>query len=177
MGNKMKDQDQSTEKLALLIKNAEQGDQGSLAELKSIEWAHIEDYAREVYELARVTENALISAVVGDNLIFREGLQGKLTDLKNDLAGESPTALEHLLIERILCSWILTNYADLRFVDRSTERTLNLDAHYQKWQDRAQKRFLQSCTTLAQIRKLLGLSVQINVANNQINMMGQADVE
>jgi len=169
--------DQSAEKLPLLVEYAEQGDQAALAELKGIEAAHIEDYAREAYELSRVTERALVAAVVGENLLFREGLEGGLTEFRNELVGDAPTALERLIVERILCCWIMTNYADLRFVESSTDRTWTTDEYLQKRQDRAQRRFLQACRSLAQIRKLLRPNVQINVAEKQINMMGQADVE
>jgi hypothetical protein len=43
---------------------------------------------------------------------------------------------------------------------------------YQRRLDRAQKRFLSAIRTLAQIRKL-GPAVQINVAEQQVNVVGQ----
>ena len=38
--------------------------------------------------------------------------------------------------------------------------------------DRAHGRFLSACKALAQIRKLLGVNVQINIAEQQVNVAG-----
>ena len=38
--------------------------------------------------------------------------------------------------------------------------------------DRAHGRFLSACKALAQIRKLLGVNVQINIAEKQVNVAG-----
>jgi len=51
--------------------------------------------------------------------------------------------------------------------------TLKQMEYYQKTQDRATKRFLIACKTFAQVRKLLGPNIQINIADKQVNMMGQ----
>ncbi len=45
-------------------------------------------------------------------------------------------------------------------------------AFYQKWQERCHRRFLSACKTLAQVRKLLGVNVQINIAEQQVNVAG-----
>ena len=38
-------------------------------------------------------------------------------------------------------------------------------------QDRTQRRLTNACKALAQIRKLLGPNIQINVAEQQVNVM------
>ena len=43
---------------------------------------------------------------------------------------------------------------------------------YQKWQDRSQRRFLSAVKALAQVRKLMGVNVQINIAEQQVNVAG-----
>lgn len=43
---------------------------------------------------------------------------------------------------------------------------------YQRWLNSAEKRLLQSLKALAQTRRLLGPSFQINVAEKQINVAG-----
>ena len=45
-------------------------------------------------------------------------------------------------------------------------------AFYQKWQERSQRRFLSAVKALAQVRKLLGVNVQINFAEQQVNVAG-----
>ena len=49
---------------------------------------------------------------------------------------------------------------------------LSVDEHYQKRQDRAHRRFLSSVKALAQVRRLLGPSVQVNIAEQQVNVAG-----
>ena len=45
------------------------------------------------------------------------------------------------------------------------------DECLQRRQDRTQRRFTNACKALAQIRKLLGPNIQINVAEQQVNVM------
>ena len=43
---------------------------------------------------------------------------------------------------------------------------------HQKWQARAHGRLLSACKALAQIRKLLGVNVQISIAAQEVNVAG-----
>ena len=67
--------------------------------------------------------------------------------------------LERLLIERIACNWI-----EVHLVEQLTNQMradgnaeLSQVEYYQKFLDRTQKRFLNACKTLAQVRKLMGV--------------------
>ena len=42
--------------------------------------------------------------------------------------------------------------------------------HYQQWQDRANGRYLSSIKTLSQVRRLMRPSVQVNIAEQQVNV-------
>ena len=44
------------------------------------------------------------------------------------------------------------------------------DEFLQRRQDRTQRRLTNACKALAQIRKLLGPNIQINVAEQQVNV-------
>ena len=52
------------------------------------------------------------------------------------------------------------------------DNTYNRCSFYQKWQERSQRRFLSAVKALAQVRKLLGVNVQINIAEQQVNVAG-----
>ena len=70
--------------------------------------------------------------------------------------------------------WLLVNYADFMFARQEEGRTWQADEYLQKRQDRAQKRFIHACKALAHIRRLLGPSIQVNVAGKQVNVIGRA---
>lgn len=164
----------SIDLVGALIKKAETGDTKALAELQEMTPEQLDKHALLVHgDLARITEHMLIEKSTNNNLVFTEGVKGQVKRLKEELEGSSPSPLERLLIERVVCCWIMINYADTIHALMETGRAWKADEYFQKLQDRAQKRFLQACKALAQVRKLLGPNVQINMAEKQINVMGQ----
>ena len=75
------------------------------------------------------------------------------------------------LIERIVISWVEASRADLvAATSMKGEAPLKERQHHLKVQDRATRRFLNSCKALAQIRKLLGPNIQVNIADRQVNV-------
>jgi hypothetical protein len=95
------------------MKRAENGDASALSALKERLPQEIDIFLLEEYgQLGQTAENALVKAVAGGNLLHVEGLKLKAERLKADLAGPDPSPLERLLVERIVCCWILATYAD-----------------------------------------------------------------
>lgn len=162
-----------TEAIHVLSVRAQEGDEQAMEQLKEHLPEHYDQYALEYYgDLAHTTEKALVRKVAGDQLLFREGVHQRADALRKELSGAYPSALEKLLIDRIICCWLMTNYSDAIYAQDLGERDWVQDEYIQKRQDRAQKRFLQACKALAQVRKLLGVQMQVNVAERQINIMG-----
>ena len=79
--------------------------------------------------------------------------------------------MERLLVERVVCCWILATYADAMYAQGMAGRPWGADECLQRRQDRTQRRLALACKALAQIRKLLGPNIQINVAEKQVNVM------
>jgi hypothetical protein len=82
--------------------------------------------------------------------------------LRMVLSREEGDPLERFLIERIACNWI-----EVHLVEQLTNQMragdkveLSQVEYYQKFLDRTQKRFLNACKTLAQVRKLMGADTQ-----------------
>ena len=121
-------------------------------------------------DLGRQTQVSLVRSVAGKNEVVVEGIQTKISNLREELAGPDASALERLMIERILCCWLQAHHADLVAAQSENMPPGPADYH-QRRQDRATKRFLQACKALAQVRRLLGPSVQVNVAEKQINVL------
>ncbi len=172
-------QDQRSEKLPEtrqeineIVRRAESGDKAVLPVLR--EMFELGPELANVYgDLAKRAQRELIAAMAGENLLMRETVPCKLEDMKEELAGPSPTPLEKLLVERVVACWLALQHAELLWTQRSSGRVRvqELD-FYQRHLDRAQKRYLSAIRALAQIRKL-GPAVQINVAEQQVNVMGQ----
>ena len=64
-----------------------------------------------------------------------------------------------LLIERIACNWIEVHLVEQLTNQMRADDKVELSQveYYQKFLDRTQKRFLNACKTLAQVRKLIGV--------------------
>jgi hypothetical protein len=79
--------------------------------------------------------------------------------------------LERILCERVALTWFDANEMDLRFVE-SSGISFKDAAYREDRRDRAHRRFLAACKALATVRKLARPSIQINLANQQVNVAG-----
>src|SRR6516164_9338767 len=86
-----------------------------------------------------------------------EAIRRKLADLKSRLAGDTPTQLEALLIERIGLCWLAVNFAEIDAADaRLKDQGLSsVSLLSQKRLDSAHLRYLYAIRGLATIRRLL----------------------
>ena len=71
-------------------------------------------------------------------------------------------------MDRIIVTWLQVQHADYTYGKRK-DLSEAQGEHVHRWQDRAQRRFLQAAKALAQVRKL-EINVQINIAKKQIVM-------
>lgn len=119
-------------------------------------------------------ESELIGWIAGENKLLQESLSWRLATLRAELAGPDSTRLEQLAAERVAICWLHTSHVDAKFVEgvRRGDMPLIVGDYFQRWQDRAHRRYLQSIKTLAQVRRLLGPSVQVNIAEKQVNVTG-----
>ena len=93
--------------------------------------------------------------------------------IKAQLAGPAPTALEQLLVERIVVCWLQVQQAELRAADRLGHHGWVLSNAEENRLDKVSRRFLMAVKSLAQIQKLLrpgASSVQVNIAQQQVNL-------
>ena len=127
--------------VASLMKEAENGDASALSALKERLPEEIDTFLLEEYgELGQTAENALVKAVAGGNLLHVEGLKLKAQQMKEDLAGPHSSPLERLLVERVVCCWILATYADAMYAQGMAGRPWAADECLQRRQDRTQRR-------------------------------------
>ncbi len=124
---------------------------------------------REIGDLAAQAEKALVKVMAGENLVVQESLGRAMESMRSELAGPNPTPLERLLVDRVVACWLQVHYADAIYAQGMKDLTLNQGDYYQRRQDRAHRRYLSAIRSLAQVRRLLSPSIQVNIAEQQIN--------
>lgn len=122
--------------------------------------------------LAQQAERSMVKWVVGDNAFLQESLKWKLSDLRQELTGPEATPLERMLAERVAICWLQAYHADDKLAHDIREGGMSFEAieFYQRWQDRSHRRLLQAIKSLAQVRRLLAPTVQVNIAKQQVNV-------
>jgi hypothetical protein len=126
-------------------------------------------YYGDIFGYAR---DALIKIAAGKNIAARLTLAEKTASIRDELAGPNPTPLERILCERVALCWFDAHETDRRFAIESSGITFEEAEYREKRRDRANKRFLAACKTLATVRKLALPAIQVNVARQQVNVAG-----
>jgi len=158
----------SVDEIRDLLRRAQSGDETVLPVLRK-EMDHFPKLASQCGDLARIAQHELITVISGENLLTKEALPRKLEEMREELAGPTPTPLEKIMVERVVACWLAVQHAEV-LVAQQTFGTVTVQQIelYQRRLDRAHKRYLSAIRTFAQIRKMG--PVQINVAEQQVNM-------
>ena len=158
------------EAMLAIIERAQSGDEKAMPALR--EMLDRVPAIREVLgaDLDRTVEHSISKSLGGeDNLAFREAIKRKLSALREELEGPTPSPTERLLVDRVVACWLQVQEADLRYAQAGNCSFEQANYHLKR-QDRAHRRFLSAMKTLAMIRKL-GLPVlQVNIGENQVNV-------
>ena len=125
-------------------------------------------------DLPRLSENTLIDAVAGSNAVLEEAIRRRLGKMKADLAGSDPSAPEMLLAERIGICWLQMHQSEMVHAQALKKSHLSFEEakYYERRLDQTQRRYLAAIKSLAQVRRLLGITVQVNIADQQVNVAG-----
>jgi len=157
-------------------KRADRGDKSALAVI-----AQVFDLVPSVWEsygnLAAAAENALVELWAGDSALTRAGLRRKLAAMRGELAGPEASPLERLLVERVVACWLQSYHADFAYAGALKELPPKEAEHYQRRQDRAARQYLKALRNLAEVRRLLVPTVQVNIAKRQVNIAGHVNSE
>jgi len=126
----------------------------------------------QVNILQNNAERSLLDAMVPDTQHYsRKMIETQLADMRRDLAGDQPSPLDALLVNRIVLCWLDSMAADTLLSQRMAAGcSLALGEFYQRRAERAQRQFLRAVQTYATVRRLLTPVLQVNVADKQINV-------
>lgn len=149
------------------ITRVHDGDEGAIADMeKSLEL--IPSIARKFGNLNLWVERGFLERATGGTPVEKKSVALALEQMREELAGSSPSPLEILGAERVASCWLQLHYGELIYEQNLGKLTLDQDNYYQKRLDRLHRRYLSSMRSLAQGRKLLKPKIaQINLAEKQ----------
>ena len=152
------------------IKHAQEGDANALAELR-----RRFDGTPAAWEpfgnVAAHAQRAWMRLAAGSNPLVDEGIRQTSAALRAQLLGEAPSPLERLLVERIVACWLQLAYADHHAASFEQQGGRFAEGEYwQRQQDRAHRRYLSAIRSLVQVRRLLTPAMQVNIAEQQVNV-------
>ena len=121
--------------------------------------------------MAYQVQESCLKAFFGPKaLLTQEAQRRKCAALRRELAGEHPTPLEMLLVDRIVMSGLHLHYAEALYAQHLETFSLKQNEFYQRRLSLAQNRYLAAIRTLAQVRRLQVPAVQVNIAREQLNV-------
>jgi len=153
-----------------LLDQAQRGDTQALQTLCETARHHESTWALAGNMAAQVEESLLGSFIPKEQLFVREAQRRKLQALRRELEGPQPTVLETLLADRVVLSWFYLHAIEANDVQSTTPMTLAQAMFRQRRLTLAQSRYLAAIRTLAQVKRLQLPAVQINVAEQQVNL-------
>jgi hypothetical protein len=143
-----------------LIQRANEGDETVLPALREMLEARPEIW-KYCGDLAVKAEREWVGFLSVKSLLVRESLVKQIEELRDSLSRPGQSALEGLLIDRVIATWFQVHYAELYCVvgeklaaDKKSVSPATA-AETQSRASLAQYRHLQAIKTLAMVRKLL----------------------
>ena len=157
-----------------LIARADAGDEGASRAL-SAAYDAAPRLWRRLSGLQANAERSLLDLMAphaAGRLHTRALLERQLAALREELLGPAPSALERLLVDRVVLCWLAAIERDTRHAQRRAAggMTFREGEYHQRAGERAQRQFLRAVQTLATVRRLLVPAVQVNIADKQVNV-------
>jgi hypothetical protein len=137
-----------TRRLKALAARANSGDPEALVLLRDV-LDRLPHIAAFIGDLAKYSETLWIELLAPQDLLLRESIRRRLAQLKRELAGEHPTAIERLLIDNIAACHLAEEHANVQVTVDAPSATA---AFRLKRTESAQKRLMSAIKTLALVR-------------------------
>ena len=134
-----------------LLQRAQAGDPAVLSELRELLDARPALWQR-LGDLGGLVEEALLGLAAGKSLLARESIRRRLGELRTELEGPAPSAVESLLAGRAVVCWAQCHLADLEAAQQAKAGAPA--AHAERRQAGAQARYLAALKMLTLVRKL-----------------------
>lgn len=151
-----------TDQLCEYVRAANHGDKTALAELrKALSGNEADALIASVGDLAYQAEAAALRQL-GDQDGARAVVKEKLARMRRELAQGGATAIERMLIERVVQTWL-----QLQLLEMLESQTINQPLELEQYREgkiaRSERRHLNAIKMLAQVRKM-ALPMRIDVS-------------
>ena len=162
------------EEWADLRRRGEGGDAEAIFELNYLQH-DIDDLAIDEGDLGARAEGAVI-ALATTTIREQAALARRLAQMRTELDGPAPNPIERLLVDRVVTCWAYLSYLDERCARSFRGDSIANQKLLEHLLDGANRRYLSALKTLAQVRRLIVPVVQLNMANQQVNVVvGSSD--
>lgn len=115
-------------------------------------------------DIAVMCQESWLVRLAEKNLLVLESTRRQAEALKRELAGDRPTPLENLIVERVVAAWLASVCADVAAA--SEAGTGKVATFLTKRAETAQRQFMNAARSLALVRRLLVRPVVI--VNEQV---------
>lgn len=155
------------QKINRLGRAAQGGDAKALAELTEVIgearlWEAVET-------LSRYMQRVHIGGL-GEDLLRQGAAEAEAKKMRRELLGERSTPLERVLVDCVVTCWLDMHSADYFYTCKTNGMSLKQAEFYDRAHDRAHRRFLSACKTLATVRRLALPALQVNIGQKQVNI-------
>jgi hypothetical protein len=166
--------ERTPEEWADLRRRGEGGDAEAIFELTYLHH-DIDDIGIDAGDLGARAERAVIRLAT-TTIPEQAALVRYLAQMRTELDGPAPSPIERLLVDRVVTCWVQLSYLDERCARSFKEDSIAIQKHLEHLLDGANRRYLSALKTLAQVRRLIVPVVQLNMANQQVNVVvGSSD--
>jgi hypothetical protein len=136
-----------------LVARANAGEREALARLRKFLDANPHIWSR-AGDLTAVAERAWIELIAGEDQFRVESVKRRLTQLKDELKGPHPTALEAVLVDLIAVAWLGAHHVEIEAASPAGG-SLAQAAFKLRRAESSQKRLLAATKTRATLRALV----------------------
>jgi hypothetical protein len=141
------------DELSWLLEKARQGDELVLPRLRD-RLDNCPELWSRYGDLAAHARAEWVRTISGKDVALRESTTRKVEELKRELAGPEPGAIERLLAERAVICWLQLCHADIMALGALSQSPQAAE-FWSKRESGAHRRYLQSLAALATLRRLL----------------------
>ncbi len=165
------EKDKRTDQINGLIPKARTDAKAAAQFWELLEADGAQDHFLRSSDIAWQAERSLTELYTGkDDVLSEQMALRRLRLMRRELAGDNPTPLEKLLVQRIALCWFHVNLCEMSLAQKGREYSIEQATYHQKRLDSAHKRYLSSIKALAQVRKLQLPNVQVNIGEKQVNI-------
>ena len=113
----------------------------------------------------------LLAGSGADAEFARRVIEQDIARKRKEAAGDHPTPLEGLLADRVALCWVAAQHADAQYARKlAGGMSFKEGEYFARRSEQANRQLLKAVQALATVRRLLAPTIQLNVAEKQINV-------